>query len=419
MGSIEEKIKNDRKKILPGLLAWARKYWLLLVIVAIPSIMGGTYVGIMMADQPWFCALMCHNMVPHYETFTATRHGQKALGGSMNCMDCHSKQGFFNHLIEHVVASKLVIPNITKPYLYDHLHTHRDVKGFNSEELDFRGKTYAEEKEIIEKCQEKCHTRRVGESYFMQTIGHTRHIVNENCLRCHEQIAELAEPNKKKAKKLLHEEAEPNQWSYPGPRALPNIHPLHLGMDKHNCVVCHSRVVHSTEPAKQHIPAMERCFRCHDNKKASRDNCPACHVNPRNLFAGVQGKGIEETPAYMVETECMECHLEENDYKVVPQVCVDCHDEDYPKYIVEWRKKWEDNYEVATKSYKAVKKKVLKWRRGGRSIASINKIFKKAEYNYLYAARDNSRGIHNPDFTEELLVSANDGFTECLEMMKR
>jgi len=418
MGRIEDSLKNERKKILPGILEWAKKYWILLILAGIPGIVGGTYVGIYMADRPWFCALMCHNMVPHYETFKASRHGRKALNGDMTCMDCHAEPGFFNHMFEHIVASRFMITNVTKPYLHDHADIHQNVKGFKKEEWDFRGKSFSEEKEIFKECQKECHTKRIGKSYYMTPTEEGRELLNENCHRCHEQIAEQAEPKKEKAKQLLYVTPEPNPWRYPEPQALPNVHPLHLGMNV-GCVTCHSRVIHSTDADKKHTPGMERCFRCHDNKKASRDKCPACHVNPRDLFAGVKGKGIEEMPGPMVEIECMECHLEENAYKVLPSVCVDCHDEDYPENIMEWRKAWEENYKVAKRNYTKVKRQLDKWRRAGRSTSLINPIFRNAEYNYWYAARDSSRGIHNPDFAQALFESANNGLNECLEMMKR
>lgn len=418
MGNIENEIKDDRKKIIPGILVWLKKYWILVVILGGLQAIPATYLGVYMADRPWFCALMCHNMVPHYETFAASSHGKNAVGGDMTCMDCHSKQGFFNHLTEHVVASQFMIPNITKPYLYDHTDIHKNVEGFKKKEWDFRGKSYVEEKELFKECQKECHTKRIGLSYFMLPTAHGYELINDNCRRCHEQIAQQAEVDLEKAKALLHEVSPQNPWKYPEPQALPNMHPLHLGMGV-ECVTCHSRIIHSTEADKKHTPGMERCFRCHDNEKAARDNCPACHVNPRDLFAGVKGQGIEEMPGMMVETECTECHSEDDAYKVFPEVCVDCHDEDYPQNIVDWRKKWEDNYKDTRKTYNKVKTLLEKRHRAGRSVSTVSPIFKKAEYNYWYAARDNSRGIHNPDFTEALFESANNGLNECMEMMKR
>lgn len=419
MGEIEEKIKKDRSGIIPGLLGWAKKYWLLFLILILVAGPPSVYVGVWFMDRPWFCALMCHNMSPHWETFKASRHGQ-ALDGNMTCMDCHCNQGTLNHLIEHVVASKLIIPNVTKSYLGDHNNLHANVPGFDAQELDYTDKNASEVNHITAKCQERCHTTRIGKSFFMPVGEHGRHFIQDNCVRCHGLLMEQAAHNKEEGKKLLHEPNAPNPWAYPAPSPIANVHPLHLGLHIH-CIDCHSRVVHSTEALRgeKHTPRMERCFRCHDGTKAPQDNCASCHTNPRNMFAGVDAKGIEETPSIMVEVSCNECHMDDDNFKASIEACIDCHDEDIPSSIEEWRTAWEHSYHIAKENYKKAKLKVSKQIKAGRATSAITNIFKKAEYNFLFAERDPSRGIHNPDFVEELFSSSNNGFLECLEMMKR
>ena len=73
------------------------------------------------------------------------------------------------------------------------------------------------------------------------------------------------------------------------------------------------------------------------------------------------------------------CHLEENSYKILPEVCVDCHDEEMPKEILNLRKKWQYDYEIAKRNYKKVKTMVDKRVKTGRSVSAINPIFRKAE----------------------------------------
>ncbi|MFQ5647277.1 MAG: cytochrome c3 family protein [bacterium] len=404
------------------------------VLIGVLAIGGGLhgYVGVKLAGQPLFCKVMCHEMSIHYDTYVQTKHG-KAEQGPV-CMDCHAVPGFFNHLLEHVVAIRFMIPHVTTPYLADEGHIHKNVKGFDEEEMDFNDKTPLEEEEIFKKCH-VCHPNRAAKSYFMHPEDHGRTVLNNNCRRCHARIVKVAEKDFVKAKKLLYAKS----WTSDEPHMLANVHPLHLGLDftkilkqyprlkpyverdnpawknRIRCTACHSRIIHSTHPEKKHVPGMRRCQRCHDNKLAPRDECPICHIGPKNTFLGVKAIGMEEMESPMVDNECTDCHNLSKNYKVYLEACDDCH-EDSPERFKKFRKKWLDSYEVTTKNFKDVERYIGRLKRAGKNMLPYMKLYKRAKYNYLYAARDYSKGIHNAPFTDALFKDANQNFLTLLEL---
>ena len=389
------------------MLTWIKEH-LKLVIVA-GAVLGsiGFVIGIKIADQPFFCGLACHEMQPHVDTRAANFHGKNGVV----CMDCHSKQGFWHHAEEHIVSSWFVVPHITKVYLEDEHDIHANVEGFDKEAWSFRGKVGTPaEKEIFKECK-KCHPNRLETSYYMKVPEEKHELISNNCKRCHSAIASQAEEDTEAAKAALYKEG------IKAPRGLPNVHPLHLGMDI-LCVKCHSRVVHSTDPSR-HTPGMERCVRCHNGEDAPFDDCKMCHIGIKKIFAGNSAKGIEETESPMVDIECLECHNAKKYYKVSGQTCAECHDdESYARKIPELQGIYNEKFALATKAHDKAQAGLERARRHGKDVSAIISVFKEGEYNYKLAGLDGSHGVHNPEFTAAVLDRVVETFNEVNNMIE-
>ncbi|MBI5207005.1 MAG: ammonia-forming cytochrome c nitrite reductase subunit c552 [Candidatus Firestonebacteria bacterium] len=371
------------------MIEWIKNNLALAVVIAIVVGTVAFVGGIKVADQPFFCGMLCHEMQPHVDSLEANFHGKNGV----TCMDCHSEQGFINHAIEHAVSAKLMIPHITKVYLEDEHGLHKDIAGFNHEEMNYKGKVDTEaEQELFKKCM-ACHPDRLSKSYFMKANPHMEITVTENCKRCHEEIAKSKVEDLNEAKKLLTDFSKPLK--------IANVHPLHI--DRHIgekeilCVACHNRVVHSNNP-QVHIPGMEMCFRCHNKGgKAPEVECKGCHLGQANLFAGIEGKDVDQNASFMADIGCADCHS--NDMKFDIQACVGCHDDSYKDKLKEYKDSYKTKYDNVKKVYDEVQESV----KMGKTLGQAEALYNKASFNFKYAELDGSKGMHNPDFTSALL----------------
>ncbi|MBI4651486.1 NapC/NirT family cytochrome c [Candidatus Desantisbacteria bacterium] len=166
------------------MIEWIKKNLVLTIVIVIVAGTVAFVAGIKLADKPFFCGMLCHEMQPHVDSLKANFHGAK----DVICMDCHSEQGFINHATEHLAALSLLGGHFSKSYLEDEFGFHKNVQGFNAEEMNFKGKTDTEEeKKLLGKCAE-CHPNRMGTSYYMKVPEHKKEMITENCIRCHEEV---------------------------------------------------------------------------------------------------------------------------------------------------------------------------------------------------------------------------------------
>ncbi len=373
---------------------FVKKHIVLVLVALVVLGGGGTYIGIKVADMPFFCGMLCHNMQVHVDTYNANFHSKAGV----ICMDCHCPdQSFMGHLIEHVEASTFMVQNITKPYLEDEHGLHKGVKGFNEHEMNFKDE--AKEKEVGEKCMQ-CHPSRIVLSYFMHVPEEKQDFLNANCRRCHTAITGLADTDATQAKSALYRIKD-------RPMNLPNVHPLHLGKNV-LCTKCHSRVVHSNDPTS-HTPAMDYCFRCHDDKKAPRSNCAACHVGIRNILKGEGTKELKGEAAPMGDLNCTDCHTKEN-LKVDTASCVGCHDDSYVGILKDYQKEYDQKLKELNAMYAQAKEKVSKAQRRGQAMSATIKDYRIAEYNLEYIKLDRSRGLHNHDLINNLIADCQTKF---------
>ncbi len=105
-------------------------------------------------------------------------------------------------------------------------------------------------------------------------------------------------------------------------------HKGHLGNDLGNkvCLSCHHKVDKTKGPLGElNFPSMQKCFRCHDNAKATAD-CKICHSRSDEMKAEMHPVDYRHShkfdanakdskncsPCHQAETFCSDCHAGDN-----------------------------------------------------------------------------------------------------------
>lgn len=386
-------------------MGWIKENLKTVIIVVVIGGIVAFYGGIKVADMPFFCGMLCHEMQPHVDSLKASKHGQNGVV----CMDCHSHPGFFNHAIEHIVSVSFVVPSIKKIYYEDEQNSHKNVQGFNKEEMDFQHKTPAERDKLAKECL-KCHSVRLVGSYFMAVPEPKKEMMNENCHHCHEEIVESGEEDLERAKTLLTAETEK-------PAFIANVHPLHIGKDIY-CAKCHNRVVHNNDPSILRI-GMDNCMRCHNGEIAPTVECQGCHNGPKNVFAGTGAKDVTGSAGLMAEEDCTGCHNEDEAFKFSNEQCISCHDDaEYANTRKEWQATYTDSLTKTTVAYNAIEISFEKAQAEERTTPELEETYKKIEYNYAFVVNDRSKGVHNNEFTDSIFEDINTKIAEIKEAIK-
>jgi hypothetical protein len=97
--------------------------------------------------------------------------------------------------------------------------------------------------------------------------------------------------------------------------------------------------------------------------------------------------------------------------------CVECHDQSYGEMVVRWKTNAEDLLKKVAPKIDRVREEIDKIdRREGHTFV-YRKLFGEAEFNYNLAK--NGKGVHNVEYTEELLEFANNRLDEAVKQLSR
>ncbi len=185
------------------------------------------------------------------------------------------------------------------------------------------------------------------------TFSHETHAEAAECVDCHAADESVSAtdnllPTPESCTDCHEEEEVRDYWELDATAALDKAyltvtdrklyfsHKDHLGFESLNCLSCHGSIVSDDDSA---MPAMDDCYRCHNNAERiapvvrgedgfvrgipATNQCEACHttlagLKPQNHmtsnFMQWHGKFAQNTEA---ETECAACHSE--------HFCQDCH----------------------------------------------------------------------------------------------
>jgi hypothetical protein len=194
-------------------------------------------------------------------------------------------------------------------------------------------------------------------------------------------------------------------------------HEAHVLGKKMKCMDCHpSRDNHGKTFFKN-------CRDCHHRKEIKKVKCEDCHVSTKRLFHGKGGIGAKERPSNKLDVvECIDCHRgvqakKKDSFETIKKRCIECHDQSYGEMAVRWKTVSEGLLKKVAPKIDKVREEIrrIELRRGHTFV--YRKLFGEAEFNYHLAKKGN--GIHNLDYTEELLEFANNRLDEATKQLAK
>jgi nitrate/TMAO reductase-like tetraheme cytochrome c subunit len=194
-------------------------------------------------------------------------------------------------------------------------------------------------------------------------------------------------------------------------------HETHVAGNGLKCSDCHS-------PRENHGKTyLKNCARCHHGKEIKKVSCGECHVYVKRLIEGKGSIGVKERPSNKLGVvECVDCHRgvtakKKDNFDAIKKRCIECHDQSYGEMAVQWKTTYEELMKKIAPKIDRVRGEIEKIdRRGGHTFV-FQKLFGEAEFNYNLAKKGN--GIHNLEYTEELLEFANRRLDEATQQLAK
>jgi nitrate/TMAO reductase-like tetraheme cytochrome c subunit len=194
-------------------------------------------------------------------------------------------------------------------------------------------------------------------------------------------------------------------------------HETHVMGHRLKCPDCHS-------PREDHGKTfMKNCAECHHGKEIKDVRCENCHIFVKRLVQGKGGIGVQERPSRKLDVvECIDCHRgvvakKKDTFDAIKKRCIECHDQSYGEIAVRWEMTSEDLLKKVAPKIDLVRKEIERIdRRGGHTFV-YRKLFGDAEFDYSLANKGN--GVHNLEYTEELLEFANNRLDEAIKQLAK
>jgi hypothetical protein len=193
-------------------------------------------------------------------------------------------------------------------------------------------------------------------------------------------------------------------------------HETHVMGNDMKCSDCHS-------PRETHGKTfLKTCAKCHHGKEITRVKCEDCHLSVKRVVQGKGGIGVKEKPSSKLGVvECKDCHRgipvkKKDPFDLIKKRCIECHDQSYGEMVVRWKTTSEELLKKITPKLDKVRDAIDRIdRRGGHTFV-FRKLFGEAEVNYNLAKE--GRGVHNPEYVEELLKAADQRLDQALKQLE-
>jgi len=194
-------------------------------------------------------------------------------------------------------------------------------------------------------------------------------------------------------------------------------HETHVTRKSLKCSDCHS-------PRENHGKTfLKNCADCHHGKEVKKVKCEDCHVSVKRLIQGKGGIGIKERPSNKLDVvECIDCHRDvttkkKDTFDAIKKRCIECHDQSYGEMAARWKSVSEGLLKKVIPKINKVREEIgrIELRRGHTFV--YRKLFGEAEFNYNLAKKGN--GVHNLEYTEELLEFANHRLDEAIKQLSK
>ncbi|MEW6377938.1 MAG: cytochrome c3 family protein [Thermodesulfobacteriota bacterium] len=194
-------------------------------------------------------------------------------------------------------------------------------------------------------------------------------------------------------------------------------HETHVAGNGLNCSDCHS-------PRENHGKTFQKnCADCHHGKEIKKVKCEDCHVSVKILVKGKGGIGVKEKPSNKLDVvECIDCHRgvpakKKDTLDAIKKRCIECHDQSYGEMVVRWKAASEGLLKKVRPKIDKVREEIGRIELRGGHTFIYRKLFGEAEFNFNLAKKGN--GVHNLEYTEELLEFANNRLDEAIKQLAK
>jgi len=207
----------------------------------------------------------------------------------------------------------------------------------------------------------------------------------------------------------------------------------HIGMEKRTVPFNEIKFSHETHVLRRNLKCKDchssredhgktfqkNCKDCHHGETVKKVKCEDCHYSVKRLFHGKGGIGVKERPSNKLDVvECVDCHKgiplkKKETFDMIKKRCIECHDQSYGEILVKWKSTTEELLKRVSPKIESVREEIRRMElRGGHTFV-YRKPFGEAEFNYNLVKKGN--GVHNLEYTEELLEFANNRLDEVLK----
>jgi hypothetical protein len=337
-----------------------------------------------------------------------TRYEEKAI--EQACLDCHG-EGFDNTLRHW------------RRYL-SRAESETNQKLFNAQKALFDAEKGMGQAAPIKKAQSLLNEAR--HDYSLVLLGKGAHNIEYaiKLLNVANHKSELAlaaldktyQPQEYKSQitctTLCHISIEKQTVRFNDIKFSHQTHVLGKGM---KCSDCHS-------PRENHgKTTLKNCVTCHHGKGTPKVSCEDCHIAVKRLSHGNGALGVKERPSIKLNAvTCVDCHtgipLKKKDpFETIQKNCVQCHDPSYAEKAVQWKNGVEDLLKSVGQKMDQVKKEINRIELKGGHTSVYRKLYGDAEFNFNIVKK--GKGIHNPEFAQDLLNYSNSRLDEALKQL--
>jgi len=194
-------------------------------------------------------------------------------------------------------------------------------------------------------------------------------------------------------------------------------HETHVLRKKMKCMDCHSsRDTHGKTFYKN-------CRDCHHGKEIKKVKCEDCHISVKRLVHGKGAIGVKERPSNKLDVvECIDCHKgvpvrKKDTLDAIKKQCIECHDQSYGEILTRWKKSSDGLLAKLAPKVEKVREEIRRIESRGGHTFVYRKPFGEAEFNYNLVKKGN--GVHNLEYTEELLEFANNRLDEAIKQLSK
>ncbi len=188
------------------------------------------------------------------------------------------------------------------------------------------------------------------------------------------------------------------------------MHKTHILKHSMTCIYCHAPIQHKVQ--KLQAGTAPDCKTCHENS----------HSNQVNLYTGVNGKNVEDSPSSMYSSgiSCKGCHtLHEagknsaGTLKARKDACDNCHGKGYGNLIGQWEQSTSKRL-VQIKSIYSSAKRIID---GSKSDKKNEALVKLDEAQHNIKIVELGKSVHNIQFADKLLVGSYNLMKEAVGMV--